>query len=161
MGYGLAATMIRFTVRGIAQSAGSKSAYTPTDKAGNPYRTGGRIVTNVVDANPKAKDWKRLVAMAAQQAYSGEPLRGPVEVRLIFFRQRPKGHYRTGKNAAELRPAAPAYPTSKPDVLKLARGVEDAMTGIVYADDAQIVNELIYKRWGAPRVEIEVKPVGD
>ena len=112
MGYGLAATMIRFTVRGIAQSAGSKSAYTPTDKAGNPYRTGGRIVTNVVDANPKAKDWKRLVAMAAQQAYSGEPLRGPVEVRLIFFRQRPKGHYRTGKNAAELREGFARFVTS-------------------------------------------------
>ena len=36
-----------------------------------------------------------------------------------------------------------------PDVLKLARGVEDALTGIVWRDDAQIVNESLNKVVGA------------
>lgn len=39
------------------------------------------------------------------------------------------------------------WPTSKPDLLKLARGVEDALTGIVYEDDAQIVFETMRKQW--------------
>lgn len=37
-----------------------------------------------------------------------------------------------------------------PDVLKLARGVEDALTGIVWRDDAQIVNESLSKVVVAP-----------
>jgi Holliday junction resolvase RusA-like endonuclease len=48
----------------------------------------------------------------------------------------------------------------KPDVLKLARAVEDALTGILYRDDAQIVTEVLRKRYGdPPRVEIRLSPV--
>jgi len=42
-------------------------------------------------------------------------------------------------------------------VLKLARGVEDALSGILYMDDAQIVSERLTKLYGSPaRVEITV-----
>ena len=41
-----------------------------------------------------------------------------------------------------------AMPISKPDVLKLARGVEDALTKILWLDDAQIVYEVIQKFYG-------------
>ena len=43
----------------------------------------------------------------------------------------------------------------KPDLSKLIRSTEDAMTGIVYADDAQIVEMTVKKHYGTPeRVEI-------
>jgi predicted short-subunit dehydrogenase-like oxidoreductase (DUF2520 family) len=46
-------------------------------------------------------------------------------------------------------------------VLKLARGVEDALTGIVWRDDAQIVVEHLEKRYGSPaRCEVRVKYLG-
>ena len=51
-------------------------------------------------------------------------------------------------------------PTSKPDVLKLARLVEDALTGVLFIDDAQIITELIEKHWGEPaRVEVRVSEI--
>ena len=49
----------------------------------------------------------------------------------------------------------------KPDVSKLLRAVEDAMTGIIYADDAQIVQESISKHYGMPeRAEIRLERIG-
>jgi Holliday junction resolvase RusA-like endonuclease len=60
---------------------------------------------------------------------------------LTFYTPRPAGHY--GKRG--LRPGAPTRPTTRPDVLKLARAVEDACTGIVWRDDSQIVDEVLSK----------------
>jgi crossover junction endodeoxyribonuclease RusA len=152
---------IKFTVLGIAQPAGSKRAMPIYRKGANGRqlvtRENGAPVIAVADANPKSREWKNVVAFTARQAYRGELLRGPLHVRLLFFRPRPKSHFGTGKNAAVLKPSADEYPTSKPDVLKLARGVEDALTGIVWGDDAQIVVEGLKKCYGEPaRVEVEI-----
>lgn len=133
---------LAFTVHGTPMPAGSKRAF---------FR-GGRAL--VVDANKKSRPWKDQVAQAAGEAMSGrELLRGPLEVRLCFFVRRPKAHLNV---RGQVKPSAPEYPTTKPDALKLARGVEDAMSGVVYGDDAQIVDEVLAKRYGPERVEIEV-----
>jgi Holliday junction resolvase RusA-like endonuclease len=128
-------------VHGTPQPAGSKR-----------HVGGGRII----DSNPKAGRWKDVVAQAAGEARAGAPLmRGPIEVRFTFFRARPKAHFTT---RGELRGSAPEWPTTKPDVLKLARGVEDALTGVVYADDALIVRELLEKHYGETEcVHIEIR----
>lgn len=143
-------TTIRFTVIGKPQPAGSKS--------GAPIRRkNGSIGVAMRDSNPRAKPWQAIVAHAAREAYSGDLLRGPLDVTMTFFLPRPKGHYGTGKNSAKLKPSAPYFPTKKPDALKLARGTEDALTGVVYADDSQIVVERLEKAYGEPaRVEIEI-----
>ena len=79
-------------------------------------------------------------------------------VSFVFIRTRPKSHYRTGKNSHLLRDAAPTHPTVKPDVLKLARAAEDALTGILWRDVAQIIEEMLVKRFGDhPRCEILVQ----
>jgi Holliday junction resolvase RusA-like endonuclease len=45
-------------------------------------------------------------------------------------------------------------------VLKLARAVEDALTGVVWRDDAEIVAEGLAKLYGTPeRVEISITEV--
>jgi Holliday junction resolvase RusA-like endonuclease len=139
--------MIRFTVYGTAQPAGSKRAF---------HRPGMRFPV-VVDANPKAKGWKGSVSWEAARAMDGMPvLAGPLILEAVFYRVRPKGHF-TPKGA--LRPSAPVCPTGKPDVLKLTRGLEDAMTGIVYRDDSQIVeHRRVRKEYGEPaRVEVIVE----
>ena len=136
------------TVFGDAQPAGSKRGFK------HPH-TGQVIVT---DANPKSKTWKGQVAQAAGEHYRGELLDGPLLVAFTFYRPRPRSHYGTGRNSERIKDSSPAYPATRPDVLKLARGVEDALAGIVYSDDARIVTELLKKRWGSPaRVEIEIK----
>jgi Holliday junction resolvase RusA-like endonuclease len=148
---------VRFTVHGHAQPAGSKKPFA-IKKDG---KTTGQIV--VVDANSRSKGWKSTVAEAAAQAaddqfFADEPL----ELLLTFYVPRPKSHYGTGANAGKVKASARGLPTVKPDCTKLLRGVEDAMTGVVYRDDAQIVAQTVTKRYGTPeRVEVAVLPVVD
>lgn len=113
----------------------------------------GQVVT--VDASRRAAPWKQTIKQQAGEVMQGqELLRVPLAVRFTFYVRRPKGHY--GKHG--VRASAPAFPATKPDVLKLARAVEDALSGIVYGDDAQIVSEKLFKCYGEPeRVEIEIK----
>lgn len=133
---------LAFTVHGTPQPAGSKRAF---------FR-GGRAI--VVDANKKTRPWKDQVAQIAGEAMAGRQLmRGPLWLILRFYVRRPKGHF--GRKG--LLPSAPAHPTTKPDVLKLARGVEDALSGVCYVDDAQIVAEELWKEYGPERVEIEIR----
>lgn len=122
------ASSFTFFVPGIPQPGGSKRGF--------PFRRrDGRIGVAISDDNAKAKSWKALVALAAQEA--GVTLvADPVEVTMTFWLPRPKGHFGSGKNAAFLKPSAPHYHTVRPDVLKLARSTEDALTGIAWNDDA-------------------------
>lgn len=144
--------MISFTCFGDAQPAGSKRAF-----IFNP-KDGGKPRASVTDANAKSRPWKYAVAMSAREAYCGNLLTGALKVTMTFFRPRPRGHYGSGANAGRVKASAPAYPGTKPDALKLARGVEDALSHVVYADDAQIVDEYLFKRWGEPaRVEVEIE----
>jgi Holliday junction resolvase RusA-like endonuclease len=131
--------MLSFDVVGHPEPAGSKKAL-QLPKQHRPY---------VVDANPKAKGWKQTVAGAAMVAMQRRAMfGGPVSLILVFRVHRPKNHYlASGELSAEGR--RHRFPTRKPDLLKQARGVEDSLTGIVYRDDAQIVDELLRKEFTA------------
>lgn len=83
-------------------------------------------------------------------------LAGPIELKLIFYMARPKGHFRTGKHAGELRESAPEHPTSKPDLTKLTRAVEDALTGIIWKDDSQVVQQDTKKVYCEPEDKVGV-----
>ena len=137
---------IVFTVYGKPEPAGSKRGFAFKRK------TGGMGVA-ISDANPKSRDWKNSITHRAREEYHGELLDGPLSLSLVFHLPRPKGHF--GKRG--LRDSAPRHITTKPDVLKLARAVEDALTGVVWRDDSQIVIETLAKHYGEPaRVEIAV-----
>ena len=118
-----------------------------------------------MDAAKGSRPWKQEVAgagrLAAAEAgfYAAVPFgAGPVELTVTFFRQRPKGDYGTGRNTQLLKPTANAYPVSKPDTTKLLRAVEDALTSVLWRDDAQVVDQHVFKRYGTPeRAEIEVR----
>lgn len=104
-------------VKGVPQSQGSKRAFI----------TGDRAV--VVDANPtKLKDWRTAINFVLQSKWEGPPLEGPVEVTLNFWLLRP------ASVSEKKRPE----PHVKPDLDKLTRAAFDAMTGIVFKDDAQV-----------------------
>jgi Holliday junction resolvase RusA-like endonuclease len=146
---------LAFHVVGEPQTAGSKTAFKHPE-------TGKVIVTE--SGNRAAKrTWRGDVRDAAWTAIgaleNGEPwpAKGPVAVTFTFYRARPKGHYGTGRNAGVLKDSAPTYPLTAPDVLKLSRALEDALIGVVYCDDAQIVDETLYKRYGDPGVSVLVR----
>lgn len=134
---------VSFTVYGIAQPAGSKTA---------GVTKGGKVF--VRDSAKKGTPWRRQVAQAAGEAMNGDGLlEGALSLTVRFWVPRPKGHI--GKRG--LRPSAPSYPTVRPDVTKLLRSVEDACTGIVWRDDAQVVAQHAIKAYGEPACcEVEV-----
>ena len=144
---------ISFFVEGLPRPAGSKRAF--AIKKGGVFT--GRVA--VADDNPKSKDWKCDVRNQARLAYPGAPVDGPLKLLLVFTLPRPKNHFRSGKNANALRESAPMFPATRPDTTKLIRAVEDALTGILWKDDAQITAQVALKRYGTPiGVRIELSP---
>lgn len=104
----------------------------------------------VVHDNPAAlKAWRGAVEAKARAARSSF-LRRPVAVEMDLYLPRPRGHYRTGRYAHLLRDDAPPYPVSKFDTDKLARAVLDALTGVLYDDDGQVVRLSAAKHWADP-----------
>lgn len=143
---------LSFTVLGTAAPQGSFKAIVS--------KSTGRAFLK--QSSARTMPWRQEVAGAAERARRSSseewPTNGPVELRATFYLPRPAGHL--GKKG--VRPSAPKYPATKPDLSKLVRAIEDALTGIVYVDDARIVRHVIYKRYAdlgvSPRAEIEIVP---
>ena len=135
---------LRFFVPGLPQTAGSKRAFR--------LKTGKIVVT---DANPKGREWRAVIVDMARQAVGNGValLLGPLTLELKFGVPRPKGHY--GKHG--LLKSAPQWPAKRPDLTKWIRCVEDALTGVIWHDDAQIVEQYAVKRYSdVPGVEVFV-----
>ena len=66
---------------------------------------------------------------------------GPVELEVMFYLDRPSSV------STVKRP----YPTVPPDLDKLIRGVGDALTGVVYDDDSQVIRTLAWKTYADAR----------
>ena len=131
-----------FTVAGAAAPQGSKRA----------FRTkGGRIA--LVESSAKVKPYRAAVAAAAYAA-GAVVVDGPVSVRVLFSFVRPASHFGT----RGLRAAARSFP-GKPDTDKLVRATLDALTGIAYRDDAQVVEIWATKQYGdTAKTVISISP---
>jgi len=136
--------MITFTVFGHPEPQGSMKAFMPK---------GARFPV-VTSANKKLIPWRQEIArtalneMAKEREGLEEPFGReiPICVRLDFYLARP----------ASL-PKRAVWPVKKPDFDKLCRGAIDAMTGIVYVDDSQVVQCIIAKWYGSPeRTKISI-----
>lgn len=149
---------VTFEVMGKPEPAGSKRAV-PNSR---DWRSRPGVTWKVLDANPKSDRWKDLVAGCARAAMlkSGmSMIEGPCWMFLTFTLERPDGHFRKGGqlSAEGLRNE---HHTKAPDVLKLTRAVEDALSGIVYKDDSLIISERMSKKYGpVPGVTITVTRV--
>jgi crossover junction endodeoxyribonuclease RusA len=143
---------LNFTVHGKAQPAGSKR-FVGTSGSGKGL---------VIDQNPHAADWKKRVAQIAAEERDKagwEIIRGALRLSVHFQRARLKSHY-SKRGASLLLASAPAYWATRPDRGKLLRAVEDALTGVIYADDSQVVGGDVVKSWGPTDcVEIHVAPL--
>lgn len=134
---------ISFFVPGVPRPGGSKRVF-PIKKAG--AYTGRFIVTDA--AGQANKDWRASVAHAAREAIgSSEPWVGPILLVLDFSLPRPKGHFRS--DGVTVKESAPKTPVTRPDVGKLARSTTDALTAILWRDDAQVIAEAHKKRYAA------------
>jgi crossover junction endodeoxyribonuclease RusA len=118
-------TEIEFYVEGRPAPQGSKRA----------FPNGGMI-----EMSRYVGPWRNAVAVAAYNATRGQdPLDEPVRLRVAFYLARPK------------RSKFPTRPAVTPDLSKLVRATEDALTGLVWADDARVVSCLSEKFWADDR----------
>jgi Holliday junction resolvase RusA-like endonuclease len=130
---------IEFFCAGIPSTKGSARGWVVPGKGGGRPRA---IITN--DAGPKAKAWAAVVTHEAFAAMAGRPpLDGPLRAYVEFYLPRPKAH----STKKGLRPNRPMHSASKPDGDKLARCALDALTGVVFRDDAQLADIRIVKRY--------------
>jgi Holliday junction resolvase RusA-like endonuclease len=82
----------------------------------------------------------------------------PLTVDLYFFRSRPKSHYGTGRNANKIKPSAPTWPTTKPDVDNYIKFTLDCLNDILWKDDALVVRTNAVKSYAEdPRTIIQVR----
>lgn len=73
----------------------------------------------------------------------------PVRVSIRFEFTRPKGHFGSGRNTNAIKASRiTARPVGKPDLTNIVKRIEDALTGIVWRDDAQVVESWSIKLYG-------------
>jgi Holliday junction resolvase RusA-like endonuclease len=149
---------------GEPKTAGSKTsgvAMRKDPRTGKkvPVKRNGKYVTFTKDSSGKpGKDWRGTVASAGTEAMDGaEKFDQPVYVEMTFLRERSSSHYGSGRNAGFLKASAPLYPATRPDVLKMARAVEDSLTGVVWRDDSRVVCGPNEKVFAAPNEPIGVE----
>jgi len=134
-------------IPGIPRPAGSKRGFPLRRKDGSV----GVVITD--DSGARGKEWRRDVAAVAREEVKRQGWTlsyDPLRVTMRFMLPRPKAHYRAN---GDIKETAGWLVTTKPDVLKLARAVEDSLTGIVWQDDAQIAVETLSKWYVGPGEE--------
>jgi Holliday junction resolvase RusA-like endonuclease len=140
---------ISFFVPGVPKPAGSKKAF-------YNQKTGRAMITD--DSGQPGKDWRSDVKTFAWRHRPESLLTGPVVMNLTFYFARPKGHFGTGRNSHLLKNSAPKHHIIKPDTTKVTRAVEDALTGVIWKDDSQVVDQHIKKRYAeTPGVHVEIR----
>lgn len=115
----------------------------------------GRVVHFTPDKTVK---YESTVALFAAQAMGGRPLMlGPLGMEVVMYLSIPASW---SKKKAEAAEAGMVLPTRKPDTSNVTKAVEDALNGVVYKDDVQIVWSRVYKEFAKrneqPRVEVRV-----
>jgi len=145
---------IQFFVPGVPQPGGSKKGFVVRTKAGG-------LRANIVEDAKRNAPWRAVVALAARDLFLTGPLTGPLVVTFSFAMPRPGSHYGTGRNADKLKETAPTGHTCKPDITKLVRSTEDALKGIAWVDDRQIVDQAagkMYTNDRRPGCWISIRP---
>jgi crossover junction endodeoxyribonuclease RusA len=138
---------VAFCVHGIPAPKGSTKAFPVR-------RRNGRMGAAVTEANPHTRPWVAAVQWAVAARLTGVvPFpRGPVALSINFALPRPKSLPRRVTDHCK-----------KPDLDKLVRAIKDALTGLVWTDDAQVVILACRKRYCVdeelPHAQINVEAV--
>lgn len=98
------------------------------------------------------RTWREKVSKIAHELMDGQPLfTGPLMLYVKFEIARPDSHYQAGRMTSRAR-----QPSGKPSIYSLASPLLDALTGIVWKDQGQIVDQRFLKWYGSKHIT-EVK----
>ena len=118
--------MIEIVVRGQPAPQGSKKFVGMVNGHGM-----------MAESSKKVKPWRQDVVAAAVEAMRGRAmLDGPLVAVMTFTLPKPTGAPKTRRT----------YPCRKPDLSKLVRSTEDALSDAgVWADDARVITLIVHK----------------
>lgn len=97
------------------------------------------IARNYTPANAPIHTWKAAVQMAWQSEVASAPLDGPVWVELQFVMPRPK----------KLKLGQRVWFNRKPDIDNLIKSALDALNGMAWRDDSQVVHVHAVKQYAS------------
>lgn len=105
----------------------------------------------------KTASYENLVKLEFQRQ-GGRMLKdGPVGMRIVAWYGIPRS---ASKRKQEAMVGGLIWPTKKPDCDNVAKIVADALNGLAYRDDSQVVMLHVEKRFGEePRVDVEIREV--
>ena len=133
----MSAETISFEVRGVPAPQGSARGFV----------VDGRV--HITSANRGLAVWRRLVSDVAQHHAPSRLWEGPLAVMLMFRVPKPKSAPKKVRT----------WPDRRPDLDKLSWARLDALTGIVWGDDSQVVHLEADKDYGVPVVMIWVERI--
>lgn len=148
--------LIRFTIPGMPGTKGRPQASTiwrtgPDGRKHLVTRRGqdGREHPILNVRTPKdTANWEATVRDFGSRAMRdaerwGQPMVGPIAIRITAVYPRP------GSITRKSRPNPECAKGTKPDYDNIAKAITDALNGIVYADDGQISDAIVHKRYAA------------
>lgn len=144
-------SQLKFTAYCRPEPQGSTKGFVLRGKFGAKDRA---ILTS---ANKNLKPFRGQVTREAMAALLSaglpQPMAGkhvPVSLVMDFYFERPPSIPKKRRDMVV-----------KPDLDKLVRSTTDALTGLLYADDAQIIEASVRKHYGTPeRVEVSATIIG-
>lgn len=106
----------------------------------------------------KTVNYENLVKLSYIEQYKGfELMEGYLKIEMYFFMQIPKS---TSNKKRELMLQRKILPDKKPDYDNMAKAITDALNGVAYIDDNQVVEAHIYKFYAEePRAEVFITKI--
>ena len=128
-----------FTVPGIPRPGGSKKGFPIRRKDGSFVKIG------IADMSKDVMSWRGAVVDACRKVFLGPPTIQALSLKINFFMPYRKGDF--GKDG-QIKKSAPHWHDKRPDTCKLIRSTEDALTGVLWQDDSQVVSIIATKEFG-------------
>jgi len=118
-------------------------------------RAGGFVRTHT---DSKTEAYESVIRYFFRQAFPNhQPFTCPIQLSFIAGFQIPKS---AGKKKTELMLAGEILPSKRPDASNILKVVEDALNGVAFRDDCQIVCLEIEKKYAErPGLAIEIEPL--
>lgn len=134
--------MIEFTVFGLPKGK-ARPRFVRTNKGVRTYTT------------KSTETYQNDVLWAYMDKYRGVTLKGPIWANISAYFPIPK-------STPKKKRAGMKWYDKKPDVDNIAKSVLDALNGVAYDDDKQIVVMIIHKEYSnEARVEIKLGEIND
>ena len=108
----------------------------------------------------KTSDYEAKIKAAYLDEVQYQPMRfcnkEPLEIVVNAYFEIPK----SASKKAKTRMLLEEYPTKKPDSDNVLKAVADALNGVAYTDDSQIVTATVNKIWSeTPKLEVTLRQV--